>query len=163
VLLAREITRNDDVDFRTVERSFADDRYAPELTEMLRQVEAIRIGSIPLESPSTRRFVAWKYGTLLGATWALREWFPGWTTVSYLALERPPIRRDGYRRLLASALREVPVDSPLRRTIAGRRLSRLSRGGLWVGRVAYRLTLTLLLGLVAWYVRYSIGTMIDTD
>lgn len=161
-LFADEVRRDEPVDFREVERSLASDAYAPELIDMLRQVEAMCARDRPLDSRATRRFVAWKYASVLGANWAFREWIPGWSSVGYVTLERPGIRRVEYRHLLSYAFRAVPADSPFRRSAVGRRLSLASRGALWAVRVCYRVGLTLLLALSGWYLRRSVAAMIDS-
>jgi hypothetical protein len=161
LLLADECAGDESVDFRRLERSLASDVYGPELTDMLRQVEALVAGVAPADPPSTRRFVAWKYGMLASTSWPFRERLPGWTSVGFLALERRSLRWTEYRRLLVYAVGPVPLDSPLRRAGAGRHLAERSRAALWAARAAYRLTLSGVLFVTGWYLRWLTMLMLD--
>jgi hypothetical protein len=161
LLFADEVAHADVLDFRELERSLASDRYAPELADMLGQVEAMCERRLPLDPPATRRFVAWKYGTVLRATPAFREWIPGWTSISFVTLECPVIRRVEYRALFAYAVRAVPADSPLRALWVGAGKGYVSDAGMKVARSAYRLVLTLVLCLGARYLQRSVAAMMD--
>jgi hypothetical protein len=160
VLLAGEI-RDDVVDVGEIERALAADRYARELIDMLRQVQAMHDHARPSDAHATRRFVAWKYGSMLAPNRAFREWIPGWMAFSVRVLERPRIRRREYRRLLSHGFGAVPADSPLRRTAVGRRLGGVSRLALPLARFAYRLGLIALVVLGAWYIRRTVEALLE--
>jgi len=163
VMLSDDAALDEHLDFAEVEQALLSEPYAPELTEMLAQVQALHAHRRPTDSLATRRFVAWKYGSLLGANWAFREWAPGWRSVSFRALERPAVRHVEYRKQLSYGLRAVPADSPLRRRTTGRRLGGFSELGLRIARSTYRFVLVLLLVAVGWYLRRCVAALVLPD
>jgi hypothetical protein len=90
-----------------------------------------------------------------------RDWISGWSSISFVTLERPAIRQVQYHAVVAYALREVLTDSPFA-LVGGREASgRLSEATTRVSRSAYRLALTLVLWLGAWYFRRSVNAIAD--
>ncbi|HEX7978454.1 MAG TPA: hypothetical protein VF461_07625 [Gemmatimonadaceae bacterium] len=146
-LLADLLKELDDSESSRLERDLSGAEERIELLAMLAQARALSRGEPLADAEALRPFVCFKYAAAAGTSALLGTGSAGWDAVSHLPLERRPIRRAAYRRLLRAASEPVPADAELERVpLIGSRLSRA--GGLSrLARYVYRTALTL--GLIA--------------
>jgi hypothetical protein len=91
--------------------------------------------------------VCFKYAVGAGTSALLGTGSSAWNAMSHVPLERRPIRRAAYRRLLRTATEPVPAESALQRhPLLGSRLAR-TFGLPRLVRAVHRISLVL--GLIA--------------
>jgi hypothetical protein len=146
-LLAELLKELNESEFSQLEHDLSDADERIELRAMLAQARALARGEPLPDHDALRPFVCFKYAAAAGTSALLGTGSAGWDAVSHLPLERRPIRRTAYRRLLHSASEPVPADAELKRVpLIGSRLSH--SGGLSrLARSVYRTA--LILGLIA--------------
>jgi len=125
-LLGALLREMDDAQLSAIERDLRSDAQSVELLAMLAQSRSLSRAE-PLPDPEVLRpFVGLKYAAEGGTSRLLANESPGWNTWSFVALERPTVRRGMYRRLLLGATERIDRDwSPLRHPVLGSRLARV--------------------------------------
>jgi hypothetical protein len=134
-------------------------RYGPELREMLEQVAAFRDGDRLKVSTRSLPFLTWKYAAALGEHVRFDRFLPGWSAISFFALEQPGIRRIAYRTLLNEAVHSRPEDTRIR---AARFRYRAPSWAVRTMRICYRVFLTLVLSATGWVMRSRIERVLST-
>jgi hypothetical protein len=117
--------------------SSGDQRYAPELRDMLEQVHALQRGERPVDPPSVRLAVARKYLVVLGDDRRLSARVPHWWELSHAALERAPLRRARYGEMVRAGLTPVPAGSTFAAKGLAARAPRLVGAAARVLRAGY--------------------------
>jgi hypothetical protein len=125
LLLAQLLDELDQSESAALDSDLAGDDHDVELSAMLRQARALAIGE-PLPDPAALRpFVCFKYAVAARTSALLATGSSAWDAMSHLPLERRPVRRAAYRRLLRTASEPVPAESSLQRhPLLGSRLAR---------------------------------------
>ena len=160
-LLASELNRVTAVAQSALQTDLAGDLYAAELRDMLDLALAVRTPR-SMSRPTSDRFVAWKYASLLKLDAVVAEVLPGWLSVAQIPLERSEVRRLAVRSQLKDALGPVPPASGFRLAWSRRAPAPLRDVGSWLARAGWRLALLALLPLFGARVRRVVDDLLDS-
>jgi hypothetical protein len=158
LMLAEELAGLSSQDRAEIRRALIDDAFELELADMLAQANALAEGELVTDSNRVRPFVAWKYDFAFRARKTNRRLARDLSTLSYIALERPPIRRLELRTQLREAFRRDEFDARIRKRRYGKAVPRSIVLG---ARVIYRCVLILTLAVSRSSVRRRVGKLTE--
>jgi hypothetical protein len=159
ILLAGMLSVANTEDLQAMRDSIGAHPFGWELRTEFEQALAFARGTVTADRARTEDFVAWKYAQVLRVGWPFGTRPPGWDTVSYIPLERPPVRRSAYLEQLRYAVAPVPAQSAFRFDRLRARTPIIGRFAGRVLRSGYRLALLALLASAGVVVRRVIRSL----